>query len=154
MQLKLYFVPEANEKAQTLWHALKLHPYGPDAEAQKERREAIISQNYEEILFNEPVESFYDILTSGPPQSGRGKGAKGSKQALAIKKQGDRSAEIPQDSSRENPYSLKTEDSELVRLREAMKTVDAMVKQEKATLREKEERLTALKREAEASQAG
>ena len=81
VQLKLYFVPEANEKAQTLWHALKLHPYGPDAEGQKERREAIIAQNYEEIIFNEPVEPFYDILTSGAPQSGRGKGSKGSKQA-------------------------------------------------------------------------
>lgn len=153
VQLKLYFVPEANEKAQTLWHALKLHPYGPDAEGQKERREAIVSQNYEEIIFNEPMEPFYDILTSGAPQPGRGKGSKGSKQASTIKKQGERSAEIPQDNSRENPYSLKTEDSELLRLREAMKTVDVLVKRERGTLREKEERLAAFKREAGASQA-
>jgi YEATS domain-containing protein 4 len=152
VQLKLYFVPEANEKAQTLWHALKLHPYGPDAEGQKERRETIVSQNYEEILFNEPVEGFYDILTSGPPQPGRGKGSKGSKQASTIKKQGERSAEIPQDNSRENPYSVKTEETELLRLREASKTVEALIRQEKSALKEKEERLATLKREAEASQ--
>ncbi|KAL2047398.1 hypothetical protein N7G274_001419 [Stereocaulon virgatum] len=152
VQLKLYFVPEANEKAQTLWHALKLHPYGPDAEGQKERRETIVSQNYEEIIFNEPVEGFYDILTSGPPQPGRGKGSKGSKQASTMKKQGERSAEIPQDTSRENAYSVKTEETELLRLREASKAVEALIRQEKGALKEKEEKLATLKREAEASQ--
>ena len=158
VQLKLYFVPEANEKAQTLWHPLKLHPYGPDAEAQKERRDTIVSQNYEEIIFNEPVEPFYDILTSGPPppsssSSGRGKGAKGSKQAAAAaaaaaKKLGDRSAEIPLEESGENPYSVRTEEAELVRLKEAIRTVEGMRRQESAVLAEKEKRLEALRREA------
>ena len=149
VQLKLYFVPEANEKAQTLWHPLKLHPYGPDAEAQKERRDTIVSQNYEEIIFNEPVEPFYDILTSGPPPSGRGKGAKGSKQAAALaKKLGDRSAEIPLEESRDNPYSVRTEEAELLRLKEAIRTVEGMKRQESAVLKEKENKLDALRREA------
>ncbi len=148
VQMKLYFVPEANEKAQTLWHQLKLHPYGPDADGQRERKETIVSQHYEEILFNEPVEPFYDILTSGPPQpTGRGKGAKGSKLA-SLKQKGERSAEIPYVDSAENPYSQKAEEAELVKLREAMKTVDRMVKEERERLREKERVMNRLKKEA------
>lgn len=149
LQMKLYFVPEANEKAQTLWHHLKLHPYGPDAEGQRERKDAVVSQCYEEVLFNEPVEPFYDILTSGPPPqvSGRGKASKGSKQA-SLKGKGERSAEIPYADSGDNPYSQKAEAVELDRLREAMKTVDAMVKGERERLKEKEREMEGLRKEA------
>ncbi|KAI5308823.1 NuA4 histone H4 acetyltransferase complex and the SWR1 complex subunit [Ascosphaera atra] len=63
IQVKLYFVPESMEKPQTLWHTLKLHPYGEDVEGKRERREVVRSVNYEEVVFNEPVEQFYDILT-------------------------------------------------------------------------------------------
>lgn len=147
MQMKLYFVPEANEKAQTLWHALKLHPYVGDVEGQKERRDAIVSQNFEEVIFSEPVEPFYDVLTSGAPQVGRGKGAgKGSKQAT-LRKQGERSAEIPYASSEGNPFSQKEELMELDRLREAMKTVEGMVKEERGKLAEKEKVMEGLRRE-------
>ena len=146
VQIKLYFVPEANEKAQTLWHALKLHPYGPDAEGQRERREAVVSQNYEEIIFNEPVEPFYDLLTSGaPPPPTRGKGSKASKQA-ALKRNNERSAEIPYAESAENPYSQKTEGQELDRLNEAIKTVEQMVKNERTKLGEREKVLTELRK--------
>lgn len=146
VQMKLYFVPEANEKAQTLWHALKLHPYVGDIEGQKERREAIVSQNYEEVVFSEPVEPFYEILTSGPPVPARGKGAKGSKQA-SVKKQGERSAEIPFANSEGNPFSVREEGMELDRLREAMKTVEGMVKGERAKLAEKEKVMEKLRKE-------
>ena len=150
VQIKLYFVPEANEKAQTLWHALKLHPYGPDAEGIRERREAVISQSYEEIVFNEPAEPFYEILTSGAPlvpqQGARGKGGKGAKQAAAIEKNGDRSAEIPYAESAENPYSQKTEGQEIDRMNEAIKKVEAMVKEERAKLVEREKVLMELRK--------
>jgi len=146
VQIKLYFVPEANEKAQTLWHALKLHPYGPDAEGQRERKEAVVSQNYEEIIFNEPVEPFYELLTSGAsPQPTRGKGSKGSKQAM-MKRNSERSAEIPYSESAENPYSQKTEGTELDRLNEAIKTVEQMVKDERTKLAEREKVLTELRK--------
>ncbi|KAI5290708.1 NuA4 histone H4 acetyltransferase complex and the SWR1 complex subunit [Ascosphaera aggregata] len=65
IQIKLYFVPESMEKPQALWHTLTLHPYGDDIEGKKERREVVKSINYEEVVFNEPVEQFYDILTGG-----------------------------------------------------------------------------------------
>lgn len=64
--VKMYYVPESGEKAQTLYHHLRLHPYGDDAE-----RAAMVANGevpawvYEEQLFNEPFEHFYDVLTSG-----------------------------------------------------------------------------------------
>ncbi|KAJ5216945.1 Protein AF-9 [Penicillium chermesinum] len=140
IQIKLYFVPESNEKPQTLWHSLKLHPYGPDAEGMKERREVVVSQNYEEVIFNEPVEPFYEILTGGGLPAG------GSKGKGKIQKQiAGRTAEIPLNDSAKNPYSRATEGKELDRMAEAMKTVEQMLKEEKERLVEREKRLAELR---------
>ena len=147
IQIKLYFVPESNEKAQTIWHGLKFHPYGPDAEQQRERREPIISQNYEEVIFNEPVEQFYEILTGAPVQPTKGKGSKGSKLSGHGKgNDGGRTAEIPYAESPGNPYSQKTEGKELDRMGEAIKTVEQMVKEERTKLAEREAKLESLKK--------
>ena len=146
IQIKLYFVSESTEKPQTLWHSLKLHPYGPDAEGKKERREVITSQNYEEVLFNEPVEQFYNLLTAGTAAAGgpsKGKSGKGAKQA---QQPSGRTAEIPYADSPKNPYSQKTEGKELDRLGEAIKTVDQMLKEEKAKLLDREKKLEELKK--------
>lgn len=153
VQIKLYFVPEANEKPAILWHQLKLHPYGPDAEAQRERKDDIVSQSYEEVVFNEPFEPFYDILTSGPPPppGARGK-AKGSKQAsLPVRKVGGghRTAQLPFQDTPGNPYSQKTEGEELDRLKEAIKTVEAISKEEQTRMLAKEKELAQLKKEME-----
>lgn len=137
IQIKLYFVPESNEKPQTLWHSLKLHPYGPDAEGMKERREVVVSQNYEEVIFNEPVETFYEVLTGGPAAP-KAKG-KNSKQGAV------RTAEIPVNDTPKNPYSRATETKELDRMTEAMKTVESMIKEEKEKLVEREKTLAELR---------
>lgn len=143
IQVKLYFVTESMEKPQTLWHSLKLHPYGPDAEARKERREVVVSQNYEEIVFNEPVEQFHDLLTGGSatPQP-KGKGGKNSKQAA---QRNGKTAEIPYNETPDNPYSKTTENKELDRLVEAGKTVEQMIKEEKERLISREKRLAELR---------
>jgi YEATS domain-containing protein 4 len=143
IQIKLYFVPESTEKPQTLWHTLKLHPYGNDIEGKRERREKVTSQNYEEVIFNEPVEQFYDMLTggSGSGQPSKGKSGKNTKQA----QQALRTAEIPLNDSPGNPYSRATEAAELDKLNEAFKTVDQMIQEEKSRLTEREQRLAELK---------
>lgn len=145
IQIKLYFIPESTEKPQTLWHSLKLHPYGHDAEGKKERREVVLSQNYEEVVFNEPVEQFYDLLTGGPasglPQ--KGKGGKSAKQAA--QNQSKKTADIPLYETPENPYSRAMENKEMDRLGEANKTVDQMIKNEKERLIEREKRLAELR---------
>ena len=152
VQIKLYFVPEANEKAQTLWHALKLHPFGEGAEGVRERRESVVCQNYEEVVWNEPVEAFYEVLTVGGGGGGAGAvqgrgGGKGSKQNALMGKRGggERSAEIPYAGSRENPYSQKTEGAELDRLVEARKVVEEMVRGERGKLAEREKVLEELR---------
>ena len=43
--IKFYFVPESTEKPQTVWHGLKLHPYGDDVDGQKERGETVFEDN-------------------------------------------------------------------------------------------------------------
>ncbi|KAI9808502.1 MAG: NuA4 histone H4 acetyltransferase complex and the SWR1 complex subunit [Pycnora praestabilis] len=145
VQIKLHIISEANEKPAILWHALKLHPYGENAEQQRERREPIISQNYEEIMFADPTEQFYDIMTGGGPQqqASKGKGTgKGSKQAAYARGggggDGGRTSEIPVKESPGNPYSQDTEAKELDRLKEAIKQVDQMVLKERVTLAERE----------------
>lgn len=148
IQIKLYFVQESMEKPQTVWHSLKLHPYGDDVEGKKARRESVISQNYEEVLFNEPVEQFYDLLTGGTgavQQQSRGKAGKGAKHQQQTQVTG-RTAEIPYSDSPKNPYSQKAEAKELDRMTEAMKTVDKMLWEEKTKLAEREARLAELKK--------
>ncbi|KAL8891281.1 MAG: hypothetical protein Q9205_005726 [Flavoplaca limonia] len=146
VQIKLYFVPEANEKPQTIWHHLKLHPYGEKAEEQREKKEPVVSECYEEVVFNEPVEAFYDLLTSSGGPVGRGKGSKGSKQAsMSGKKAGqeERVAELPFNGT----YSQKEEGKELDRLGQAIKTVELMVREERRKLEEREKTLADLKSE-------
>ena len=140
-------MPEAGEKTQSIYHTIKLHPYGPDAEKIREKKEPVVSQAYDEVIFNEPVEPFYDILTSGAvPQPTRGKGAtKGSKQA-ALRKGGERTAEIPFSESPVNPFSQKTEAKELDRLNEAVKNVELLLKSEKTKLAAREKELEELRK--------
>lgn len=119
----------------------------------RERREEVRSQCYEEVVFNEPVEAFYDVLTGGGSGAhgggGRGgKGGKGSKlasltSAAGGKKGGEgaRTAELPF----EGVYSQKEEGRELDRLGEAVKTVEAMVREERTRLEEREKMLAELR---------
>lgn len=145
IQIKLYFVPESTEKPQTLWHSLKLHPYGDDIEGKRERREKVVSQNYEEVIFNEPVEQFYDLLTGGGPGNQPPKGKSGKAKQAQQQIGSGRTAEIPDSDSPGNPYSRATEHAELERLGGALKTVDQIIKEEKSRLVEREKKLAELK---------
>ena len=123
--IKFYFVPESIEKPQQIWHGLKLHPYHGDTEAQKRDRTMIKSVCYEEVLFNEPVEQFYDILTGGAHTTkSKGKGAKGMMKSHAT-------AEIPDKSTGPDRYSREEEGKELDRLGEAVKEVEKLENQER-----------------------
>ncbi|KAK0553299.1 NuA4 histone H4 acetyltransferase complex and the SWR1 complex subunit [Tilletia horrida] len=87
--IKIYFIAEAGEKPITLYHHLKLHPWLAPAikpaiakkdeelsglAAQQSNQLAsqkpppvVHSWQYEEIVFPEPTETFYDILVAHPP---------------------------------------------------------------------------------------
>lgn len=152
MSVKLFFVPEAGEKPVSVYHPLKLHPYGPDAEKQKERGGEVVSRCYDEIVFNEPSEAFYEILTndgmSGQSLRGKGKGGKAS-----ISRKGARTAEIPFVESEGNPYCIQEEGKELDRLKEAIKQVGTLAEEERKKLAERETMLADLRKEAAAEKA-
>lgn len=106
----------------------------------RERREPVVSECYEEVVFNEPVESFYELLTTSG--GARGKGSKGSK-GMGVGGKGERIAELPFD----GVYSQKEEGRELDRLGEAIKTVEVMVKEERRRLEDREKTLVDLRSE-------
>jgi YEATS domain-containing protein 4 len=139
--IKFYFVPESTEKPQQIWHGLKLHPYLGDKEQQeqdKKDRRMVTSVCYEEVLFNEPVEGFYDMLTGGMQiTKSKGKGLKGM-----VK--GPPTAEIPDKSIGANKFSREEEGKELDRLGEAVKEVEKMVLEEMERLAQAGAKLKAL----------
>lgn len=68
--VKMHYVNDSGEKPHTVYHNLKLHAYGSDDERQRQLDHGEIrSWVYEEQIFNEPYEHFFDILTTGaiPP---------------------------------------------------------------------------------------
>ncbi|KAI9800040.1 MAG: NuA4 histone H4 acetyltransferase complex and the SWR1 complex subunit [Piccolia ochrophora] len=154
MTIKLFFIPEASEKPQTIYHTIKIHPFGPDADKAREERRPVLSQNYEEVVFNEPVEPFYEILTGAGPaatgKGGKGAGGKGSKQAAkaaaAAGGKEVRTAEIPARSTRENQFSRETEGKELDRMRDAWRKVDESIAKDREKLSGREAMLETLRR--------
>ena len=139
VQMKLFFVPEANEKAQTLWHGLKLHPFGDDVEGKRERREPVTSQVYEEVVFTEPARAFHDILAT--PYAGPG--AYGQHQRA--RKLQDFTTELPDRPTKDNIYSKQEEEKESAWLREVDKQIEEITEKEKANLTRIEEILAELK---------
>lgn len=103
IMIRIYFAPESYEKSVMCYHHLKLHPYGADIAANQSAMEPISSWQYEEIVFQEPTEAMYDLLTRHPIGSGRG---------------------IPNHATRSNPYSLQAEQDECERLDEALRKVE------------------------------
>ncbi|CAI4748844.1 CQS_1a_G0045740.mRNA.1.CDS.1 [Saccharomyces cerevisiae] len=77
INIKVYFVEEANEKVLNFYHRLRLHPYAnpvPNSDngnvqntTDHNSKDAEVSSVYfDEIVFNEPNEEFFKILMSRP----------------------------------------------------------------------------------------
>jgi YEATS domain-containing protein 4 len=156
--MKLYYVAESGEKPQTLYHHLRLHPYGRTEEEKETMRTGgeVIAWVYEEQLFNEPYEHFYDILTSGATAAtkvaGKGKGGKSKdKASVPVRSEGgvlERSAMVPLHSRPKHPFSREAEQLEIQKLKEAQVKVEQLTAQMHEELKMKEARLAALKAEA------
>lgn len=154
--VKIYFAPESLEKPQSLYHHLRLHPYGHN-EAEKEAMKGaadIRSWCYQEVIFNEPYEQFYETLTSPMDRSkgakgGMGKGTRVMKGGM-VGSVGERVALIPLTSRPGQPFSKETERNELRRLREAQVKVDEMMVELKKENEAKEAERTELKNQVSA----
>ncbi|KAF2492566.1 yeats-domain-containing protein [Lophium mytilinum] len=118
VDIRLFFQPVSNEKPQYRNHFLQLEPYGDEAAKEKQKREGFVrSELLEVVEFNEPLEAFYQVLTSeqqfdylkDAKQCAAQWGAhivKGKKKAISPS---EGSAQLPVSSSGE---SLATQDQE------------------------------------------
>jgi YEATS domain-containing protein 4 len=111
----------------------------------------VISWSYEEQLFNEPYEQFYDLLTNPVDRSkaaggkgGKGKGTKVMRGGM-VGSTGERTALIPVGSRPGQPFSRETEKKETKRLVEARGKVEEMVKEAQRELKDAEKTLQALR---------
>lgn len=168
--IKLYYSSESGEKAQTLYHHLRLHPYGKNDDEKARSRQPngdIVAWNYEEQLFNEPYEVFYNILTSGAAAPSRTGNASSTASTPAGKKQSaaaaaaaanatpdpasgivyERSALVPQRMTAEQPFSRETEDLERDRIARALDKVVGWIDETKTSNLEKEKLLAELRAE-------
>ncbi|KAH8096676.1 yeats family protein [Cristinia sonorae] len=74
--IRISFITEAGEKTVSVFHHLKLHPWSllvnpgeladPNPEAAA-KLGPVHSWQYDEIVFNDPFQSFYNILIAHPP---------------------------------------------------------------------------------------
>jgi YEATS domain-containing protein 4 len=73
IQIRITFIQESGEKAVTLYHHLKLHPWTLSGEPEIPPLDVAIkhgpvhSWQYDEIVFNDPFQSFLSILATAPP---------------------------------------------------------------------------------------
>ncbi|KAH7162522.1 yeats family-domain-containing protein [Dactylonectria estremocensis] len=163
--IKLYYVNDSGEKPQTLYHYLRLHPYGRT----EEEKQAMVTANgevrswvYDEQLFNEPYETFYNLLTAGAvpkgwkPPGGKGKGKNRAPPPLPSADNQDvweRSALLPAHNRPGQPFSLETEAAEIKKFADGQAQIEEMSKKILTELKEKEELLASLKAENTAAAA-
>lgn len=162
--VKLYYVNESGEKPQTLYHYLRLHPYGrteEEKQAMVTEHGEVCSWSYEEQLFNEPYDAFYQLLTNGavpkgwkPAGGGKGKGKNRAPPPLPAPESGDvweRTAMIPNNNRPGQPFTRETEAAEVKKLQDAKDKTEQMCKELTDQLREKEKLLQELKAENQAA---
>lgn len=145
---------ESLEKPQTLWHGLRLHPYGSEEDKIKQREQGpeVRALAYEEQIFNEPYEQFYEILTNGLPPvgkggkgKGRGAGTRDGRLSMSSGGVGERTAMVPARSSPGQLFSKETEQLEIKLLKEAQTKVDEQTRELTLELKKKEALLASLK---------
>ncbi|KAF5322467.1 hypothetical protein D9619_000702 [Psilocybe cf. subviscida] len=73
IQIRITFIAESGEKAITIYHHLKLHPWTASGEPEIPPLEVAMkmgpvhSWQYDEVVFNDPYNNFLNILTMHPP---------------------------------------------------------------------------------------
>lgn len=153
IQIKIYYDPIANEKAQSFWHRLVLEPYGDDQlQFTQNRDNEVRSWVYDEMVFNEPYEQFYEVLTNPVPREknngGKGKATRTMRGGM-VGSVGERTVFIPMTQRPGQPFSKDGERAEVKKLAEGKKTVDRQNEELRNELREKEEEVKRLKAELE-----
>jgi YEATS domain-containing protein 4 len=150
ISIKMFYVPESLEKPQTMYHQLRLHPYGDEEKKEEMRRKGEVrAWGYEEMVFNEPYENFYELLTSPMDRSkgGKGKGTRIMKGGM-VGSVGERTVTLPNSTRPDQPFSKETEVLEIKRMKEAQAKVEELKKEMEREIKEKEQELARLRGQA------
>lgn len=107
--IKIHFVDAANEKVLNFYHRLRLHPY----DMSKPSQEEIESVFYDEIVFNEPNERFFQVLMTRPGNL------------------------LPSNKTDASPFSKQLELEEIKRIDDGVVEVDKQIEELKGQLEEK-----------------
>ncbi|KAI0938154.1 hypothetical protein AcV7_003427 [Taiwanofungus camphoratus] len=154
IQIRVTFVPESGEKAILFYHHLKLHPWTVVGSGEPEippleaaiKMGPVHSWQYDEIVFNDPFQSFLNILTSHPPTPL----PKNRRRPVPFHTANPGSLEASKGGVPEFTQQMEREEAE--RLEAAKKTVVAETDKWREKLIEKEKELERLQRQLEASQ--
>jgi len=147
IQIRIYFTPESGEKAMTLYHHLKLHPWTASGEPEIPPLDVAIkagpvhSWQYDEVVFNDPYQIFLTTLTNHPPTPL----PKTRRRPVPYNLANPASLEASKGGVPE--FNLQMAQEEHDRLEEAKKAIIAENEKWKAKLAEKERELEALQKE-------
>jgi YEATS domain-containing protein 4 len=150
VDIRLYFNPDSHEKPQYRQHFLQLERYGTEEERAKQEKEKLVrSEICDFVEFNEPTEAFWDAMTSEGQwdylQKDRGKGKKAA--LLASGTAGERTVELPDNSTNTNPYSKAMERSFISQFKTAESEVEKGMDREKKKREELDKQIKELREE-------
>ena len=149
VDVRLSFAPEAAAKPETRTHFLQLEPYGDEAMQQRQKDEKLVRSEIMEVAeFNEPTETFFNLMTSEalnfPTKKGKGK-AKGNASTDL-----PGTVELPESGGPDDAYTKENERKLIAKLQESEKRLQEMLEEEKereklvrkklADLRQRQER--------------
>lgn len=157
IDIRLHFQPISGEKAQYRQHFLQLEKYGDEkTQAEQERTGCVRSEFLEVVQFNEPTEALFDALTAEDQwnhliPAGKGGSKKASLNANGRLKRGlpngERSAQLPEKTAEEIPFSQDQEQALIDLLKKKMEEVDKELDRETKKREEVENRLKSLRAE-------
>lgn len=142
------FVPESGEKAMTLYHHLKLHPWTANGEPEIPPLDVAIksgpvhSWQYDEVVFNDPYANFLNTLMGHPPTPL----PKAKRRPVPFHQINPASLEASKGGTPE--FNMQMEKEEAARLEEAKKQIVAQQDRMKMVLIEKEKELERLQAQA------
>lgn len=155
VEIRLYFAPEAGEKAVYREHYLVLGPYGSEEQkARQEKDNIIVAERLETVEFNEPTNEFFKSLTNEEQfnwlkvKKGRGKG---KKPEYVFEGDVEPTAQLPEKAGdgrgglgAGGAWSGMYERQVVSQLKEAEKVLDASLEAEKKAMEERRKRMEEL----------
>ncbi|KAK4624493.1 hypothetical protein CLAFUW4_06179 [Fulvia fulva] len=156
VEIRLYFAPEAAEKAVYREHYLVLGTYGtPEQKARQEQDNIIIAERLEVITFNNPTLEFFKLMTDEEENFGwlkvkKGRG-KGKKPEYVFEGDVEPTAQLPEkppagsdgEAGKGGAWSQQFENQTIAGLKDGSKQLDQLIADEQKKAEERRETIDA-----------